>query len=68
MTYSAIDRGNYTKVFDRSHYSANIPYSIDWRTSNAVTSIKNQVYVTLLLHETHDILYFPVSYSRMNKK
>ena len=30
-------------VFNASHYSANLPESVDWRTNNAVTSIKDQV-------------------------
>ena len=47
MTYQEIDHGNYTKIFDASKYSADIPASVDWRTSNAVTSIKNQVFITL---------------------
>ena len=45
MTYHDIDHGNYTKVYDRSHYSAYLPDSVDWRTSNAVTGVKNQVYL-----------------------
>ena len=44
MTYREIDHGNYTKVFDASQYdSVTLPDSVDWRTSNAVTSIKYQV-------------------------
>lgn len=46
MTYQKTDRGNYTKIFDRSQYSSN-PDSVDWRTSNAVTSIKSQVSVLM---------------------
>ena len=42
MTYREIDHGNYTKIFDSSQYS-DLPDSVDWRTSNAVTDIKNQV-------------------------
>lgn len=42
MTYQKNNKGNYTKVFDRSQYSS-IPDSVDWRTSNAVTSVKYQV-------------------------
>lgn len=42
MIYQKNNQGNYTKVFDRSQYSS-IPNSVDWRTSNAVTSIKYQV-------------------------
>ena len=42
-TYRGIDHGNYTKVYDPSHYSSNLPESIDWRTINAVTSVKDQV-------------------------
>jgi len=45
MTYHDIDHGNYTKVYDRSQYSAYLPDSVDWRTSNAVTGVKNQVYL-----------------------
>ena len=41
--YSEIDHGNYTKTFDASKYVGDIPDSVDWRTSNAVTSITNQV-------------------------
>ena len=44
LTYREIDHGNYTKVFDANQYSADIPDTVDWRTSNAVTGIKNQVY------------------------
>ena len=44
LTYRQdIDHGNYTKVFDASQYSADIPDTVDWRTSNAVTGIKTQV-------------------------
>ena len=35
--------GNYTKVFDASSDSSSYPESVDWRTKNAVTSVKNQV-------------------------
>ena len=38
-----VDHGNYTKVFDSSQYSGNLPDTVDWRTKNAVTDIKNQV-------------------------
>ena len=31
------------KVFNASHYSGDLPESVDWRTNNAVTSIKDQV-------------------------
>ena len=31
------------KVFNASHYSEDLPESVDWRTNNAVTSIKDQV-------------------------
>ena len=48
MTYREIDHGNYTKVFDRSQYSADLPESVDWRTSNAVTDIKYQARVITL--------------------
>ena len=41
--YSEIDHGNYTKTFDAGKYAGDIPDSVDWRTSNAVTSITNQV-------------------------
>ena len=41
--YSEIDHGNYTKTFDAGKYVGDIPDSVDWRTSNAVTSITNQV-------------------------
>ena len=43
MTYKDIDHGNYTKVFNPAHYSSNLPESVDWRTNNAVTSVKDQV-------------------------
>lgn len=43
MTYKQTDNGNYTKVFDSSNYGGNLPETVDWRTSNAVTDIKNQV-------------------------
>ena len=43
MTYRSIDYGNYTKVYQPSHYSGNLPESVDWRTNNAVTGIKDQV-------------------------
>ena len=46
MTHRVADHGNYTKVFDRSPYSAYLPDSVDWRTSNAVTSIKYQVHTS----------------------
>ena len=46
MTYRRTPR-NSTKVFDASQYSGNLPESVDWRTNNAVTSIKDQV---LLAH------------------
>ena len=41
--YSEIDHENYTKTFDAGKYVGDIPDSVDWRTSNAVTSITNQV-------------------------
>nr|CAM57981.1 silicatein alpha [Geodia cydonium] len=43
-TYCDIDHGNYTKVYDPSRYSSTLPDAIDWRTNNAVTSIKDQGY------------------------
>ena len=42
MTYKPSGKRS-TKVFDASQYSGNLPESVDWRTNNAVTSIKNQV-------------------------
>ena len=44
MTYKNTDHGNYTKVFDPSHYSSDLPESVDWRTLNAVTGVKDQVW------------------------
>ena len=44
MTYRSIDHGNYTKVYEPSHYSQDLPDAVDWRTNNAVTGIKNQVH------------------------
>ena len=43
MTYQRINHGNYTKVYQSSHYSGDLPESIDWRTNSGVTGIKNQV-------------------------
>ena len=43
-TYRDIDHGNYTKVYNpTSGYSDNLPDSVDWRTNNAVTGVKDQV-------------------------
>ena len=42
MTYRPGGR-NATKMHDASQYSGNFPESVDWRTNNAVTSIKDQV-------------------------
>ena len=42
MTYKPSGKRS-TRVFDASQYSGNLPESVDWRTNNAVTSIKNQV-------------------------
>ena len=36
-------QGNYTKLFNRAQYSLDLPESVDWRTNNAVTGIKDQV-------------------------
>ena len=49
--YSEIDHGNYTKTFDAGKYVGDIPDTVDWRTSNAVTSIANQV--CTILSNTH---------------
>lgn len=49
--YSEIDHGNYTKTFDAGKYAGDIPDTVDWRTSNAVTSITNQV--CTILSNTH---------------
>ncbi|CAI8023144.1 Silicatein [Geodia barretti] len=43
MTYRPGGR-NTTKMHDASQYSGNLPESVDWRTNNAVTSIKDQGY------------------------
>ena len=48
MTYKPSGKRS-TKVFDASQYSGNLPQSVDWRTNNAVTSIKDQV--KLLLYD-----------------
>ena len=45
MTYKNPGQGNYTKVFNPAHYSGDLPESVDWRTNNAVTDIKDQVYM-----------------------
>ena len=48
MTYKTSPiQGNYTKLFNRAHYSQDIPESVDWRTNNAVTNIKDQVYTQI---------------------
>ena len=36
-----------TKVFNSSHYAGNLPESVDWRTNNAVTGVKDQVCIPL---------------------
>ena len=52
-TYRGIDHGNYTKVYDPSLYSDNLPDTVDWRTNNAVTGVKDQV------RPTTEALYAP---------
>ena len=65
MTYRSIDHGNYTKVYQPSHYSGNLPDTVDWRTNNAVTGIKNQVNTLLSgctytsLPDCEKVLYVP---------
>ena len=44
LTYQSLDHGNYTKLFNAADYSGNLPESVDWRTTNAVNDIKNQVH------------------------
>ena len=42
-TYHGSDHGNYTKLYDPSQHSSNLPETVDWRTNNAVTPVKDQV-------------------------
>lgn len=61
MTYRESDHGNYTKVFDHSQYSADLPETVDWRTSNAVTGIKYQVFMyysmCIIIIAVHELLW-----------
>ena len=44
MTYRRNTRpGNYTKLYNPATFSLDLPESVDWRTNNAVTDIKDQV-------------------------
>ena len=63
MTYKKAKYGNYTKLFDASRYSSDLPESVDWRTNNAVTNIKDQVCVCVcvcvcLQERIHSSKYF----------
>ena len=55
MTYRPGGR-NATKMHDASQYSGNFPESVDWRTNNAVTSIKDQVIHAILYIYVHSLL------------
>ena len=44
MTYRRnTGQGNYTKLYNPADFSLDLPESVDWRTNNAVTNIKDQV-------------------------
>ncbi|CAI8032372.1 Silicatein [Geodia barretti] len=44
MTYRRnTGQGNYTKLHNPADFSLDLPESVDWRTNNAITNIKDQV-------------------------